>query len=235
MNNRPAPRNEGAASRDRLPVFRGRHSGSGEGARLKPQALGLRQALPLWIGRAADSNPERQSLPQSQSLRLQSGGHGSFKVRSRQQAGVEAVEEKTELGTGDLIFLVQGTAVPTAERSRAGRTPRIDGVTHHPSGAAPVEHGDGPRPLSQERADGGEQLCYGAEYQSQWLALLLMRTVTEKGRTTTTRHHVVTRRPLESLDPIGFLCLRRLTGGSNPPALNARTARGTKTRAGSVP
>lgn len=42
---------------------------------------------------------------------------------------------------------------------------------------------------------------------------LLIRTVTEKGQTTTTRQYFVTSRPVERLDPVAFLLLRRLHWG----------------------
>ncbi len=38
---------------------------------------------------------------------------------------------------------------------------------------------------------------------------LIIRTVTEKGQTTTTRHYVVTSRPVERLDAVALLLLRR--------------------------
>lgn len=38
---------------------------------------------------------------------------------------------------------------------------------------------------------------------------LIIRTVTEKGQTTTTRHYVVTSRPVARLDPVALLLLRR--------------------------
>lgn len=38
---------------------------------------------------------------------------------------------------------------------------------------------------------------------------LIIRTVTEKGKTTTTYHHVVTSRPAAQLDAAGLLALRR--------------------------
>jgi hypothetical protein len=43
--------------------------------------------------------------------------------------------------------------------------------------------------------------------------ILQIRTVTEKGRTTTTRQYFVTSRPIKRLDPIAFRLLRRLQWG----------------------
>lgn len=43
--------------------------------------------------------------------------------------------------------------------------------------------------------------------------VLLIRTVTEKGQTTTTRQYFVTSRPIERLDPVAFLFMRRSQWG----------------------